>query len=569
MTKPPERSLGKADARVGDLGRFLAFSFASADVLIETDHELHVAFCSGATRSLIGVDTDALIGRSLLDRLAGHDRVLVRVLLQGLANHARIEPVLVQLAEEAELGSSIVLAAYRMDGDHPHYYLTLSRARLATIAQAVAGKRDSATGLLQPDAFAEVAAQRMEAAERMGQDTRLTLLRLEKLDGLLKSVEPEQADALLGEIGAALRMAAVDGSAAGRLAADRYGVLHAANLNAQDIGKNIEAIGKRHDPSGKGIAVTPSSVDTASAALSPEDRVKVVLYVIQRYSEAKAQSFEIANLTDAFSKLLDHTTAQVTQLKDTVAKGSVGLALQPIVDLSTRRTHHYEALARFPDGGSTGTSVQLAERIGFSSDLDMLVLQLAIEMLDKLPAIGGRKPDVAINISAPSIGSEVFVQAFRRLTAPLGKRRSQLIIEVTESTQIRDLDAANAVLQRLRQDGHRVCLDDFGAGAASFPYIQALTVDFVKIDGAYVKQVMSSPRDEAILKAMVGLCDDLDVDTIAEMVETNEQAQKLLAIGVRFGQGYLFGRPTLDVGSSEVASPVRPARRKGATESWS
>jgi EAL domain-containing protein (putative c-di-GMP-specific phosphodiesterase class I) len=150
----------------------------------------------------------------------------------------------------------------------------------------------------------------------------------------------------------------------------------------------------------------------------------------------------------------------------------------------------------------------------------------------------------------------------------------RLLIEVTESMRIRDLDAANRVLAVLRADGHKVCLDDFGAGAASFPYIQALDVDYVKIDGAYVKRMETHLRDRAILKAMVGLCTDLGIGTVAEMVETDTQATALIDLGVQYAQGYLFGRPTTQYSFVSNVESLRErtarldARRRGAVETW-
>ncbi len=144
--------------------------------------------------------------------------------------------------------------------------------------------------------------------------------------------------------------------------------------------------------------------------------------------------------------------------------------------------------------------------------------------------------------------------------------------------RIKDLQATNTVLQVLRADGHKICLDDFGAGAASFPYIQALEVDYVKIDGAYVKRMETHPRDRAILKAMVGLCRDLGVGTVAEMVETESQAKALVDLGVDYAQGYLFGRPSLDFTFPQLAAaPLelvaeggarRLMRRRGSRETW-
>ena len=142
-------------------------------------------------------------------------------------------------------------------------------------------------------------------------------------------------------------------------------------------------------------------------------------------------------------------------------------------------------------------------------------------------------------------------------------------MEVTESTGLTDLPRAARVLEELRRVGHRICLDDFGAGAASFPYIQALPVDFVKIDGSYVRRLGGSPRDDAILRAMVGLCREIRVQVIAEMVETQDQAAQLNAWGFELAQGYHFGRPADRPAykpASLFASPA-PAR-PGLSDGW-
>ena len=133
-----------------------------------------------------------------------------------------------------------------------------------------------------------------------------------------------------------------------------------------------------------------------------------------------------------------------------------------------------------------------------------------------------------------------------RLHELLGRHRGlarRLIFEITESTELQDLEAANKVIQSLRDLGHEMCLDDFGAGFASFQYLHGLHVDYVKLDGKYIRPVLDSPRDRVMLKAMVGLCADLRVRTVAEMVETETQAGLLASIGVEFGQGWLFGKP--------------------------
>ena len=106
----------------------------------------------------------------------------------------------------------------------------------------------------------------------------------------------------------------------------------------------------------------------------------------------------------------------------------------------------------------------------------------------------------------------------------------------------------NEYLQALRKRKHEVCLDDFGAGAASFQYLNALDIDCVKIDGKYIRDALNSSRDEAMVRNLVRMCKDLGVSTVAEMVETEEQCQYLTKIGVDKAQGWLFGKPDKKVG---------------------
>src|SRR3546814_11126418 len=91
--------------------------------------------------------------------------------------------------------------------------------------------------------------------------------------------------------------------------------------------------------------------------------------------------------------------------------------------------------------------------------------------------------------------------------------------------------------------GFSMCLDDFGAGAASFQYLRALDVDYVKIDGTYTRRLLSSERDSLLLRKLCDLCADLKIETIAEMVELEDQVAKPRSLGVKMGHGYLLGRP--------------------------
>jgi EAL domain-containing protein (putative c-di-GMP-specific phosphodiesterase class I) len=151
---------------------------------------------------------------------------------------------------------------------------------------------------------------------------------------------------------------------------------------------------------------------------------------------------------------------------------------------------------------------------------------------------------VAINVSGRSLSDPAYVQDLRQALKKYPGFGRRMLFEMTESAEVKDLAAVNAVLQELRREGHPVCLDDFGAGAAAFHYLRALTVDFVKIDGSYVKDVLSNRQDIPFLKAIASLCRDLKIKMIAEMIEDAGTVDLMRAMGVQFGQGYYFGRPS-------------------------
>ncbi len=175
---------------------------------------------------------------------------------------------------------------------------------------------------------------------------------------------------------------------------------------------------------------------------------------------------------------------------------------------------------------------------------------------------------IAANISAFSLQSEGFVDEILKITAITAKMRPRLMLELTESHKIADLTAANDLIQQLRRVGHVVCLDDFGAGAASMDYLRQIEADVVKFDGRFIQALGGRPRDTLILKRLAELCAELGATTVAEMIETEEAAKAVAELGVELGQGWLFGKPVAKPeGMARAPGPVA-ARRKGEVESW-
>jgi EAL domain-containing protein (putative c-di-GMP-specific phosphodiesterase class I) len=143
-----------------------------------------------------------------------------------------------------------------------------------------------------------------------------------------------------------------------------------------------------------------------------------------------------------------------------------------------------------------------------------------------------------------------------------------LLLEITETKRLDDLETAARSIDALREAGFLVCLDDFGAGAASLDYLRALSVDFVKFDGRFIRDLAEGGRDAVLLKHLVKLCEELGVQTVAEVVETRATADVARKLGVVFGQGWVFGKPGPTLSSSQTRPSVAALRRSGMVETW-
>jgi len=235
-----------------------------------------------------------------------------------------------------------------------------------------------------------------------------------------------------------------------------------------------------------------------------------------------------------------------------------------VVSLADGSLHHHECLIRFDGDQSPFAMIRMAEELDIIEDLDCAVAE---ETVKRLRVDKSGRSRLAFNASGRSIISPTFIGALEQL-AQGGTLARRLIVEVTESAAIDDLGLARRHIEALQTLGIEVCLDDFGKGASSFAYLQQLPIDVVKIDGAYVRELTSSGRDDAMIRHLVSLCRELDVATVAEMVETQAVEDILRRAGVDYAQGWLYGQPSDEPRSPSKHSGAPAARRRGVVEQW-
>lgn len=514
--------------------RFLAFAFAAADLLIEADAALRIRFAVGAADSLAGRSTAALTGSDFLGLFSASDRAVITAVVRRLDGRGRMEPIALRMVRPTGQATGIALSGCRMPfaGGAIHFAISALRPALAEAAA-------SNDNLLDTDAFEKSVLGCLKQPETLGNDAALNLIELDGIERLRARAGESAIDALFTEIGGCLRAYAI-GGLAGRIGPNKVATLTDGTTGA-DLSKEIAAILRLHDPEGAELQVNELAIALDIADLGPGDAAKAISYTLQEFAAGDIANMPFTSLVDGFRAMMAETAKRVIAFKSSLTDRGMKLVYQPVVELAPRRIHHYEVLTRFADGKSPFETIEFAERVGLIEELDLLVAERALKYLDH--AGPGSGANLAVNLSGRSIQNPAFVAELEKLLKRYFFARPRVLFEITESTSIDDLPQANRIIQNLRNGGNRVCLDDFGAGAASLPYLRAFHVDYIKIDGVYVRRMQDSDRDLQMMNAMIGMCRQVKTAIVAEMIETQQQAQSLLALGVGYGQGYYFGKP--------------------------
>ena len=525
--------------------RYVAFAFARGDILLEIDHGGAIAFATGTVHGLLGVEADALIGKSLGSLVSTDSGPALRAVLDAAKTGSRVVVDIVLQAGPRRVAGNIAGCPLP---EASGYYLSFS-AQLAPgrSAQAGAGARppielprDPATGLLGRDALTAQAEKLIDGAPPGTPPPKLTLVDVAGAGAVIGKLSPEMRRAVQRELGDTLKKFSVANDSAAALGDDKYGLVHDARVDTAQIQRGVADVIKRAAPTGPDIAVVLSSLELDRAGLNRNDTVKALLYAVNRFVDSNPGEFTLASLKDVLSKELDTAMTKMSDFRRFIDEGGFLLYFQPIVSLNDRAPHHQEALTRLPDGSSPFGTVTFAEEIGLISDLDYSVAQRVLVLLDQQP----NALDVAMNVSGRSLENPAFVSVMLELLARHPSLRHRLMIEVTESSRIKNLEKVGNVIQSFRKAGHRVCIDDFGAGSAALQYLRYLNVDVIKIDGLYVREIQKNPNDRILVKAIQFLCRELKCESVAEMIEEESQAVLLREIGVRYGQGYLYAKPS-------------------------
>lgn len=516
---------------------YVAFAFAAADLLMEADHSGRIIFAIGASMSLVGRPARLLASMTLAELIRPEDQSRVANALTRMASGDRVRHVLLHVALPGGGANPVALSGYPHPDRHGRLLLVLTHSG-ALMSPTV---RHHETGLLGKEGFEALAGDLIKESAKGGDEAyRMTLLDLPELAELRSKVGAEATADFITRFTDYLRQCSVGGGAAADLGNSKYGVIHGPEVDAGEIEAAIASLARS-------VMGAPMAAESASVAMdggggiSAQEAASALIYTLNRFtSDSDATIHELSAMA---RPTLSQTVAKMREVKQTIGRGDFQLYFQPIVDLWSNAVHHFECLVRFGDAGNSPYStVVFAEDTGLVGELDLAICARAIAFMREGV---GADPSLrfAVNLSGRSLSSPSMAARLLQLIHGASDLRGRLLFEVTESSAIADLVAANAVIQEIRGRGHPVGIDDFGAGAAAFHYLRGLKVDHVKIDGSYVREAAAKGDSLPFLRAITGLCRELRIATIAEHIEDEATANLLRVYNVRYGQGYYFGRP--------------------------
>lgn len=428
---------------------------------------------------------------------------------------------------------------------------------------------DPVTTLINRQQFISTLETALRTVQSDGREQVLVQIDLDDFKLINDGVGHFAGDALLAQLTPLIQRHLLPEDTLARLGGDEFGLLLtnsdlvraeavANKINAEFADFKFEWSGKRYDVHAC-MGITPVLAD-ATSAMELMQRADVAC---QTAKESPHWDVIIYGADDSEPARKRGTMKMVNVLHHALEHDRFCLFAQPIValDPSIRESgrHHYELLLRMldPDGRAVGPARFLgaAERYGLTSRIDRWVIQRALALAGS--AFHERGYEFGVNLSGSSLSDPTLLDFISHGMNQFDFKNNRFCFEITETEAIFDLDVARHIILSLRDRGCLFALDDFGSGLSSFTYLKHLPVDYLKIDGSFVRGMVSNPVDQSIVEQIHQVGKRLNLPTVAEFVEDRETLHALRKLGIDYVQGHLFAQPKP---VEEVFSSLEPAR---------
>jgi diguanylate cyclase (GGDEF)-like protein/PAS domain S-box-containing protein len=526
------------------------------DPIVKVDAARRIVLANARTEQLFGYARSELIGRPVEDLFAAHSSRRAADRFHAVAVDA------VDAPDEA-----VELTGRRKNGSEFPVDVTLSAAPAAdggvvvtSILRDVTERRrfesqlrhladhDHLTALFNRRRFEE---ELSEFTNGRGRQGAVLLLDLDRFKYVNDFHGHSAGDEVVRMVSRALTRVLGDTDVVARLGGDEFAVLlkdadrgtaeRVADLILETLSQQALTIGTLAVTTTASIGVVPFSHSQTGV----DDLLAAADMAMYAAKEAGGNRCHIFDRDDEYVAGMQARLKWADRIRRALDEDRFVLYWQPIIDLRTGVATHHEVLLRMigDDGEiiAPGAFIETAERFGLIHEIDHWVVRTAIHLLAE-PSMQDERL-LEVNLSGRSMGDRELPELVEREIALTGIDPGRLVFEITETAAIANMEQARAFAERLTRLGCRFALDDFGAGFSSFYYLKHLPLDYLKIDGDFIRNLTTSPTDQLVVKSMVDIARGMGMKTIAEFVEDAETVETLREMGVDYSQGYFHGRP--------------------------
>ena len=535
--------------------------------VISTDASGRIDYANRAAEPLLGRTLADMLGRPFEEAAPlleeADRRLLADPVRQCLATGARVtasrRSMVLAKQDGTERVVELTVAPLRSERPDPQGCVVLvhdvTEARGIARQMSYQASHDALTGLVNRREFERRLEEAMENARLGGQHHVLCFLDLDRFKAVNDISGHAAGDQLLRELSTLLRESVRDSDTVARVGGDEFALLlvgcplEKATQIAENIGRAI----MEHRFVWKDrifqVGVSSGLVEVSRESGTLEDVIGAAdsaCYVAKR---AGAGSVHVYSARDEAAARQRGEIHWLQRLQNALRDGQFELHVQPIqpADPSTVDGPSVEVFLRLAEEGGRlalpGEFMDAAERYRLMSMLDRWVVQAALTAVanGRLPLAAGRS--LAINVSGQTLGDAAFLEYVVDVLDRTGVHADQVCFEVTESSVVANLEHARRFVAVLHGMGCSFALDDFGNGVGAFANLKSLGIDYLKIDGNFIRNLARDPVSQAMVNAMVKLARTLGFRIIAEQVEDASALEAARRMGIDFVQGYAIGRP--------------------------
>lgn len=407
---------------------------------------------------------------------------------------------------------------------------------------------DELTGQLNRIRLTEAIANVIDRTERDGHTCAFVIAAVNNMAVINETFGFDVGDEVIAAVGRKIKEKMRGGDIIGRYSSNKFGIL------VQDCGPGALRIAAERFMKAVREATVQTSACQISATISMGGLIipnqartvqQALNYAMHALERAKDKRFDCFMAYEASPGAESSRKRNISIADEVIAaidQHRMRLVLQPMVNAKTGNLDIYECLLRMerPDGSlvSAGEFIPVAEQLGLSRLIDRRTLELSVALLKKHPSL-----NLSLNVSGLTCTDHEWLVTLQRVTGSRKDILNRMVIEITETAAIQDLDQSIDFVDTLKELGCRVAIDDFGAGYTSFKNLKLLNVDMVKIDGAFVKNVANDTSDQIFIKTMIELAKTFGMETVAEWVGDERCVAFLKDAGITYMQGFHFGMP--------------------------